>query len=148
MSDDDAPKSAVELAMEKLRASGFSETQLTDAQKAEIAEIRSRCRAKIAELEIHHEGKLRGIASFEEAQILQDELTKEKARLEVEMSQRGRRDSDSDGESEGGDDLPSNVDGGDGGRESVVDRDKPSDTKEPSDPEDGATLPCNSWESR
>ena len=85
MSNDDAPKSAVELAMEKLRASGFSETELTDAQKAEIAEIRSRCRAKIAELEIHHEGKLRGIGSLEEVQILKEELNKEKARLETEM---------------------------------------------------------------
>ena len=51
MSDDEAPKSAVELAMEKLRASGFEETKLTDDQKAEIAELRSRCRASIAELE-------------------------------------------------------------------------------------------------
>lgn len=85
MSDDEAPKSAVELAMEKLRASGFPETELSDAQKAEIAEIRSRFRAKIAELEIHHQGKLGGIASFEEVEILKGELNKEKARLEAEM---------------------------------------------------------------
>ena len=49
---EDEPKSAVELAMEKLRARGdFAETPLTDAQKAEIADTRSLYRAKIAELE-------------------------------------------------------------------------------------------------
>ena len=89
MSDDDAPKSAVELAMEKLRArDDFKEVKLTDEQKAEIADIRSRCRAQIAELEIQLQGKLPLIGSFEEAEILQAELKKEKARLEEEMEKK------------------------------------------------------------
>ncbi len=58
MSDDDAPKSAVELAMEKLRMRGdYEEVKLTDEQKAEIADIRSRCHAQIAKLEIQHEAR-------------------------------------------------------------------------------------------
>ena len=85
MSDDEAPKSAVELAMEKLRAGGFDEKKLTDEQKAEIADIRSRCRASIAELEIQQETKMRAIGSMEELELLRTELSREKKRLEEEM---------------------------------------------------------------
>ncbi len=89
MSDDDLPKSAVELAMEKLRARGdYEEVKLTDEQKAEIADIRSRCHAQIAELEIQHEGKLPAVGSFEEAEVLRAELKKEKGRLEEEMEKK------------------------------------------------------------
>lgn len=89
MSDDDAPKSAYELAMEKLRARGdFEEVTLTDEQKAEIADIRSRYRAQIAELEINQEGKLRTAGSFEEIETLRSELKKERERLEQEMEQK------------------------------------------------------------
>ncbi len=88
MSDDEAPKSAVELAMEKLRASGFEETKLTDDQKAEIAELRSRCRASIAELEIQQESKMQSVGSMEELGLLRAELTKEKARLEEAMEKK------------------------------------------------------------
>ena len=43
-------KSAYELAMEKL--GGDATPKLTDQQKAEIAEIDNRCKAKIAETEV------------------------------------------------------------------------------------------------
>ena len=86
MSDDDAPKSAVELAMEKLRArSDYEESKLTDEQREKIAEIRSRFKAKIAELEIHHQSKLQGAGSYEELEALQAELKDEKAKLEQQM---------------------------------------------------------------
>ena len=89
MSDDEgAPKSAVELAMEKLRARGFEEKILSDEQKSEIAEIRSRYRAKVAELEIQYEPKLRAAVSLEELESLESELRKEKARLEEEMERK------------------------------------------------------------
>lgn len=56
-------KSAVELAMERLRKSdedaGVDRRPLTDAQKAAIAEIRNFYEAKIAEIEVLHEGQLR-----------------------------------------------------------------------------------------
>ena len=53
MSDKGAPKSAYELAMEKLKARGdYEEKKLTSKQKAAIADIRSRYRARIAEAEI------------------------------------------------------------------------------------------------
>jgi hypothetical protein len=89
MSDDDAPKSAFEIAMEKLRARGdYEETKLTDAQKAEIAEVRSRYRARIAELEIESGSKLATAASLEELETLKAELTSEKGRLNREMEEK------------------------------------------------------------
>ena len=52
----DAPKSALELAMERLRKkdaeAGIVEQKLTDAQKAAIAEARSVYEARVAERQI------------------------------------------------------------------------------------------------
>jgi hypothetical protein len=54
----DAPKSAIELAMERLRKkdadAGIVEQKLTDAQKAAIAEARSVYEARVAERQILH----------------------------------------------------------------------------------------------
>lgn len=83
---DEEPKSAIEIAMEKLRARGeFSGKPLSDQQKAEIAEIRSRYKAKIAEFEIHQKDKIQKAASYEELESLQEELTREKNRLTEKM---------------------------------------------------------------
>ena len=61
MSTDEHPKSAVELAMERLRKrdadNGVVEPQATDEQKAAIAEARSVYAARVAELEILHRAK-------------------------------------------------------------------------------------------
>ncbi len=82
---EDEPKSAVELAMEKLRARGdFTET-LTNEQKAEIADIRSLYKSKIAELEIHEATKMKQAATLEELEALKEALAKEKERLNQEM---------------------------------------------------------------
>lgn len=57
----DAPKSALELAMERLKKkdaeAGFVEQKLTDAQKAAIAEARSIYEARVAERQILHRQK-------------------------------------------------------------------------------------------
>jgi len=83
---EDEPKSAIELAMEKLRArDDFAETPLTDVQKAEIADTRSLYRAKIAELEIHEETKMKQAATLEEFETLKEALSKEKERLNQQM---------------------------------------------------------------
>ena len=54
--DDTPPKSAYELAMERLtaqdRAAGIEKHPLTDAQKKGIAELRQKAKASLAELEI------------------------------------------------------------------------------------------------
>lgn len=65
MSTDDKPKSAVELAMERLRRkdadSGIAEQSTTDEQKAMIAEARNLHASKVAELEILHRSKMAGV---------------------------------------------------------------------------------------
>src|SRR5918996_1659597 len=62
MTADDKPKSAVELAMERMRKkdadAGVSERPPTDKQKAAIAEARSLHASKVAELEILHRSKM------------------------------------------------------------------------------------------
>jgi len=89
---EDEPKSAMELAMEKLRARGdFVETLLTDAQKADIADTRSFYRARIAELEIQEESKMKQVATLEELQALKEALAKEKERLNQEMENKVQR---------------------------------------------------------
>ena len=89
MPEDEGPKSALELAMEKLRASGdFEETTLTDEQKSQIADVRSLYKSKIAELEIQLSAKMRQVASMEELDGLKEELNKEKTRLSEEMERK------------------------------------------------------------
>jgi hypothetical protein len=89
MSDEGAPKSAYEIAMEKLKArGGFEERKLTDKQKAVIADIRSRYRARIAETEIQHQSKVKTVSSYEELEKLQAELAREKDRLNSEMEEK------------------------------------------------------------
>jgi hypothetical protein len=59
---DEAPKSAYELAMERLRkkdaAEGIAERAVTEEQKAEIAEVRRVYEAKVAEAEILFNSKI------------------------------------------------------------------------------------------
>ena len=62
MTDDDAPKSSLELALARLRKkdadSGDSIRELSAAQKEEIAEVRRVYKAKLAEVEIMKRPKL------------------------------------------------------------------------------------------
>jgi len=62
MTEDDAPKSALELAMARLRKkdaeSGESIRELSSTQKEEIAEIRRVYDAKLAEIDIMKKPKL------------------------------------------------------------------------------------------
>ncbi|MBI4447009.1 MAG: hypothetical protein HY645_14030 [Acidobacteria bacterium] len=85
----DELKSAWELALEKLK-NGESETpaKLTQEQKQEIAAIRNRFKAKIAEAEIATETKIRRAAergAFEEFELLKSQLIEERNRLNRDM---------------------------------------------------------------
>ena len=89
---EDEPKSAVEIAMEKLRARGdFSPKPLPDEQKTEIAEIRTRYKAKIAEFEIKQQDKMNKASSYEEIESLKEELVKERNRLNEKMETEVRK---------------------------------------------------------
>jgi len=88
MTDDRPMKSAYELAMERLRKrdeeAGVVQTPLTDAQKAAIAELRTVYQAKLAELEILQQGKLRATGDPVERQALEDDYRRERERLASE----------------------------------------------------------------
>jgi hypothetical protein len=89
MSQEGAPKSAYELAMERLRkkdeAAGIVHTELTEAQKTAITEIRSLYGARLAQADLEHQDKLR--ATFDPAvhEVLDAEYRRERERLTAEM---------------------------------------------------------------
>jgi hypothetical protein len=77
MSNEGAPKSSYELAMERLKKkdadAGIEHKPVTDEQKAAIAEIRSFYQAKLAETELLHQSKLMAsLDPAERAQLEQD----------------------------------------------------------------------------
>ena len=82
---DDRPKTAYELAMERLRKqdtdAGVDERPLSVEQKAAIAEARQVHDAKVAEREILHQAALRGAGSHEEIERLNEELRRDRERL-------------------------------------------------------------------
>ncbi len=92
---DGAPKSAVELAMERLRrqdeAAGDVSRPLTDEQKAAIADARSYCQAKIAELEILQQSQLHAIFDPAEREAVEAELRRDRDRLTAERDARIER---------------------------------------------------------
>ncbi|RFC49358.1 MAG: competence protein ComEC [Verrucomicrobia bacterium] len=76
-------KSAYELAMERLGASD-PQVKLTEAQRAEIAEVENRFKAKIAEREVFLKGLMdqaRGTGNYGELQELQIQLARDLATL-------------------------------------------------------------------
>ena len=81
----DAPKTALEIAMERLRQkdreAGVEERPLTEAQKASIAEVRTFYEAKTAEREILHQHALRNARTRDEVDKLDAELAQDRERL-------------------------------------------------------------------
>jgi hypothetical protein len=89
---DDAPKSAYELAMERLRKkdqeAGEDDRPLTDEQKKAIAEVRSFYKSKAAEAEILHQAALRKAQSREEIETLNANLRRDTDRLNGERDRK------------------------------------------------------------
>jgi hypothetical protein len=92
MSDNDALKSSVELAMERLRKkdadAGIESRVVTDEQKAAIAEIRSFYDSKIAEQEVLHQSKLRASTDHAEREAISQEYRRERERLTGERDRK------------------------------------------------------------
>jgi hypothetical protein len=88
MASDSAPKSSVELAMERLRKrdadAGIEQVPLTDEQKAAITEIRSFYGSKMAELEILQESRLRRTFDPAEHETIESESRRDRERLATE----------------------------------------------------------------
>jgi hypothetical protein len=89
---DQPPRSAYELAMERLRQkdkeASVDDRPLTDAQKAAIAEIRQFYKAKGAEIEILHQAALRQAKTREELEQLQDNHRRDNERLASERDRK------------------------------------------------------------
>jgi hypothetical protein len=81
----DGPKSAYELAMERLRQkdreAGVEERPLSDEQKAAIAEARQIYQARMAEREILHRDAVMKAQTREELEKLESELAIDRERL-------------------------------------------------------------------
>jgi hypothetical protein len=83
-------KSAYELAMERLEKSAPS-LQLSDGQKAQLTEIDSTYKARIAEKELFLQGKIREADSsgtFEELEKLEKQMTSEIRRLQEDCEEK------------------------------------------------------------
>jgi len=82
---DEAPKSAYELAMERLRKKdreeGVEERPLTDEQRAAIAEARRVAEARMAEREILHQSALRKALDPEAVATLEEEYRRDRERI-------------------------------------------------------------------
>lgn len=85
MAEDDAPKSAYELAMARLRKKdkeeGVEERSLTDDQRAAIAEARRVAEARLAEREIMHRSQLVRAADPAALEKLESEYRRDRERI-------------------------------------------------------------------
>jgi hypothetical protein len=92
MGDDTGPKSAVELAMERLRKqdeeAGIERQVVTAAQKAAVAEIRNYYEAKLAELDVSHQGRLRSLFDPDARAVLEKEYRRDCERLTSERDRK------------------------------------------------------------
>jgi hypothetical protein len=90
--NDAPPKSAYELAMERLRKkdeeAGVTRREITDADKAAIAEIRSFYQAKIAEIELRHDAAVASIFDAAERQAFDADYRRNRERLTDERDRK------------------------------------------------------------
>lgn len=88
MNEDDAPKSAYELAMARLKKqdadSGVEPRTLTDAERASIAEVRNFYDAKLAEREVLYQSARRSATELEALTAIEQEYRRDRERLSTE----------------------------------------------------------------
>jgi hypothetical protein len=89
---DDAPKSAYELILERLkqkdRAEGVVERVLTDEQKGKIAELRRVYEAKLAEREILYQAARRKAADLDALELLEQDYRRDRERIASERDRK------------------------------------------------------------
>jgi hypothetical protein len=92
---DDKPRSSLEIVMERLRKkdaeSGVEETQLSDEQRAGIAEARSIYEARVAERKIMHSSALATVFDPAEREQLDQLLRRDLDRFETDRDARIKR---------------------------------------------------------
>ena len=91
----DAPKSALELVMERLRKkdaeAGVEQKPLSDEQRAAIAEARSVYEARVAERRIMHQSAIDAVFDPAERAERESELRRDLERFESERDAKIRR---------------------------------------------------------
>lgn len=91
----DAPKTAYELAMERLKQkdaeAGVTQTPLSDAQRAAIAEVRSNYEARVAERRIMHQSEVASVFDPAERAEQDAQMRRDLDRFERERDERIRR---------------------------------------------------------
>jgi hypothetical protein len=89
---DDAPKSALELAMERLKKKdaeqGVSERALSEDQKNEIAEVRKTYGAKLAQEEILFRSKTQGFLDHDARQAIEEHYRRDVERITHERDRK------------------------------------------------------------
>jgi len=92
MNEDDAPKSAIELAMARLRQkdtdAGTTDAPLSEAQKAAIAEVRQVHAARRAQAEIMHQSSLASALDVESLARLHEEFRRDTDRMTRELEEK------------------------------------------------------------
>src|SRR6185295_18918370 len=84
-------KSAYELALERLESQGIErprEESLSDEARRQMAEVRSKAEARIAELEILHQNRLKSIFDPVKRQEEDDDYVRERRRIEDDREAR------------------------------------------------------------
>jgi hypothetical protein len=88
----DAPKSAIDIVMERLRKKdaeeGVEQRQLTDAQRAAIAEARNVYDAQVAERKIMHQSTIAGVFDPAELEERESELRRDLDRFQREREEK------------------------------------------------------------
>ena len=92
MPEDEAPKSAYEIILERLknkdREDGVEERLLTAEQKDRIAELRRVYEAKLAEREILHQSSRRKAPDLETLDRLEEEYRRDRERITSERDRK------------------------------------------------------------
>lgn len=95
MVENRGPKSAYELAMERLRKkdedSGVETRPLTDQQKAAIAEVRRFYEAQLAQHEVMHRSAINKLTDPDEVDNLREEYHHDRERLITERDRKIER---------------------------------------------------------
>jgi hypothetical protein len=95
MNQDDEPRSAYDLAMERLRKqdadAGIEIVPLTEPQRAAIAEVRNFYESKAAEREVLHQSELRRVAEPDARALLEEQYRRDRERLSSERDSKIER---------------------------------------------------------
>ena len=92
MSEDDAPKSAYEIILERLKKKdhdeGVEDRPVTDEQRARIAEVRKVYEARLAEREILFQSARRKAQDIETLEKLEEEYRRDRERISSERDRK------------------------------------------------------------